>query len=130
MSPTTGTWPGPWRVPPDRGHAAETRDPERVVPLPHGTPTRFRGPANEGAATGFTVLDAPALRGPRLSAHLAGPGRSRVCTAHVGVGWALARLPRPRAASVPRRGSSRRRSTGARSRTAEPAPTMEVRPVG
>ncbi|OLT29963.1 enediyne biosynthesis protein [Nocardiopsis sp. CNR-923] len=77
------------------GHAVETGDPERVVPLLRGTPARFRGFAHEGAAMGFTVLDALTLRGTRLTAYLDGPGRPHVYMAHVGAGWALARLPRP-----------------------------------
>ena len=59
-----------------------------------------RGFAYEGAAMALALLDrlAPWRRG-RLQAFIAGPARSHVYMAHVGAGWALARLRRgPRAA--------------------------------
>lgn len=77
------------------GHAVETGAPERIEPLLRGIPARFRGFAHEGAAMGFTVLDALAPRGARLGRYLAGPGDPHLYMAYVGAGWAMARLPRP-----------------------------------
>jgi hypothetical protein len=54
----------------------------------------LRGFAFEGAAMGLTLLDHVSLwKGRRLQAFLNGPGAAHVYMAHVGVGWALARLP-------------------------------------
>lgn len=54
----------------------------------------LRGFAFEGAAMGLTLLDHVSLwNGKRLQAFLNGPGAAHVYMAHVGAGWALARLP-------------------------------------
>ena len=51
--------------------------------------------AYEGAAMALAVLDGlPVRGGSRLGRFLDGPARRCVYTAHVGAGWALARLPR------------------------------------
>ncbi|WP_428962027.1 DUF1702 family protein [Micromonospora fluostatini] len=58
-------------------------------------PTRFQGFAYEGAAMGFALVDALTPGTPRRSAEfLAGTGDRHVYMAYVGIGWALARLPR------------------------------------
>lgn len=58
-------------------------------------PTRFQGFAYEGAAMGFALVDAITPGTPRRSARfLAGTGDRHVYMAYVGIGWALARLPR------------------------------------
>ncbi|HEY0697358.1 MAG TPA: DUF1702 family protein [Micromonospora sp.] len=58
-------------------------------------PTRFKGFAYEGAAMGFALVDAMVPGVPRRSAQfLAGTGDRHVYMAYVGIGWALARLPR------------------------------------
>ncbi|NLU79172.1 DUF1702 family protein [Micromonospora sp. HNM0581] len=58
-------------------------------------PRRFRGFAYEGAAMGFALVDALTPGSPRRSAEfLAGSGGRHVYMAYVGIGWALARLPR------------------------------------
>lgn len=58
-------------------------------------PTQFRGFAYEGAAMGLTVLDALPFGGSRrLAELLAGRGIDHIYMAYVGVGWAMARLPR------------------------------------
>ena len=58
-------------------------------------PTRFRGFAYEGAAMGFAVLDGLApLRRDRFTRFADGIGRDHPYMAQVGLGWALARLPR------------------------------------
>ena len=55
----------------------------------------FRGFAYEGAAMGLTLLDRLApWRASGLKSFLDGPGSSHIYMIHVGVGWALARLPR------------------------------------
>ncbi len=58
----------------------------------------LRSFAFEGAAMALTLLDhlmpwQIGVRGPRLQAFLEGPGADHVYMVHVGVGWALARLP-------------------------------------
>ncbi|MFY1636736.1 DUF1702 family protein [Solwaraspora sp. WMMB335] len=58
-------------------------------------PTRFQGFAYEGAGMGFALVDAITPGTPRRSAEfLAGSGSDHVYMAYVGIGWALARLPR------------------------------------
>jgi enediyne biosynthesis protein E3 len=58
-------------------------------------PTRYRGFAYEGAAMGFTMVDGLRLgRGRRMPEFLAGRGSDHVYMAYVGIGWAMARLPR------------------------------------
>ncbi|NJP65951.1 DUF1702 family protein [Streptomyces spiramenti] len=57
-------------------------------------PRDYRGFAYEGAGMGATVYDAlPGHRG-RLAGLLAGNGRRHVYMVYVGIGWAMARLPR------------------------------------
>jgi|SRR5215213_2272639 len=57
--------------------------------------SEFRGFAFEGAAMGLTLLGRllPWRKGG-LKGFLDGPGSSHIYMVHVGVGWALARLPR------------------------------------
>lgn len=57
-------------------------------------PDRFRGFAYEGAAMGYAVLDGLVPGRRRIPAFLAGPGAPHIYMAHVGIGWALARVPR------------------------------------
>ncbi|MER8235054.1 DUF1702 family protein [Streptomyces sp. NPDC094049] len=58
-------------------------------------PRQFRGFAYEGAAMACSVLDAlPGSKGQRLSGLLAGRGAAHAYMAYVGLGWAMARLPR------------------------------------
>jgi hypothetical protein len=56
----------------------------------------LRGFAYEGAAMALAILDGlqPWRRGPRLAAFIAGPADAHVYMAHVGAGWAAARLRR------------------------------------
>ncbi|MBT2212761.1 MULTISPECIES: DUF1702 family protein [Actinomadura] len=75
--------------------AARARSPEAVAEALRGVPPRFRGFAHEGAAMGFAVLDGLSPRGGRrFGSYLDGPGGDHVYMAHVGLGWAMARLPR------------------------------------
>jgi len=53
----------------------------------------FRGFAYEGAAMALTLRDALRPWRKRVPAYLAGPAAAHTYLAHVGVGWALARLP-------------------------------------
>jgi hypothetical protein len=56
----------------------------------------MRGFAYEGAAMAFTILDAMAAgRGHRARDLLRGPGRPHTFLTYIGIGFAMARLPRP-----------------------------------
>ena len=56
----------------------------------------LRGFAYEGATMALTVRDAMAAgRGRRTRALLAGPGRPHTFLTYIGIGFAMARLPRP-----------------------------------
>jgi hypothetical protein len=59
-------------------------------------PWEYRGFGYEGAAMALTILDGmlPA-GGGRLERFIAGPAAHQIYTAHVGAGWAMARLPGP-----------------------------------
>jgi enediyne biosynthesis protein E3 len=60
-------------------------------------PVRFRGFAYEGAAMAAAMLDGLPFGGRgRFGALLAGRGAAHVYMAYVGLGWAMARLPRYR----------------------------------
>lgn len=55
-----------------------------------------RGFGYEGAAMGLALLDSLLPGRPRrLDAFIAGPARPHIYMAHVGAGWAMARLPHP-----------------------------------
>lgn len=54
----------------------------------------LRGFAYEGAAMASVVLDAMALRPGRTRRLVLGPGRPHLLMAYIGIGFALARLPR------------------------------------
>ncbi|MFH9611345.1 DUF1702 family protein [Streptomyces sp. NPDC017448] len=58
-------------------------------------PHDLRGFAYEGAAMGAVVHDALPGHSGRLAGLLAGRGRHHDYMIHVGIGWAMARLPRP-----------------------------------
>ncbi|GHG82222.1 DUF1702 family protein [Streptomyces griseocarneus] len=77
------------------GHAVGERSIAEAEARLEAVPRQFRGFAYEGAAMGATVLDAlPGSGGRRLPALLSGRGRDHEYMAYVGVGWAMARLPR------------------------------------
>ncbi|MER7707825.1 DUF1702 family protein [Kitasatospora sp. NPDC097605] len=64
-------------------------------------PVRYRGFAYEGAAMGLAMLDGLPVPGRgRVAEFLAGHGAPHSYMVHVGVGWAMARLPRFRWAAV------------------------------
>ncbi|MGW3075593.1 DUF1702 family protein [Kitasatospora sp. NPDC001132] len=76
-------------------HAVEARNPaEAEYPLEE-IPDRFRGFAYEGAGMGFAMLDGLRLSGGGSVARcLQGRGADHVYMVYVGIGWAMARLPR------------------------------------
>lgn len=76
-------------------YAVEARSPAESEERLESIPTRFRGFAYEGAAMGFAVLDGlPIGRTRNVAAFLTGRGRDHIYMAYVGIGWAMARLPR------------------------------------
>ncbi len=76
-------------------HAAEAASVRAAEERLEQIPERFRGFAYEGAAMGFTVVDAlPFSGGGRVAGLLAGRGDRHVYMVYVGIGWAMARLPR------------------------------------
>ncbi|WP_343034471.1 DUF1702 family protein [Amycolatopsis anabasis] len=77
------------------GYAAEAKSTSTAEERLEDLPTRFRGFAYEGAAMGFTVVDAlPFTSGRRVTEFLRGRGEDHIYMAYIGVGWAMARLPR------------------------------------
>jgi hypothetical protein len=64
---------------------------ERRLDLVDG---ELRGFAYEGATMAFTILDATG-RGQRTRDLLRGPGKAHIFLAYIGIGFAMARLPRP-----------------------------------
>jgi hypothetical protein len=76
-------------------YAAEARTPAEAEERLEEIPKRFRGFAYEGAGMGFAILDAtPLSRGPKVAGFLAGRGDAQIYLVYVGVGWAMARLPK------------------------------------
>ncbi len=76
-------------------HAAlEEGRPEALGYHLDGVDAEFRGFAFEGAAMALALLDhMMPQRGNRVAGFLGGPGADHLYMVHVGVGWALARLP-------------------------------------
>lgn len=76
-------------------YAVESRTPAEAEERLEQIPERFRGFAYEGAGMGFAVLDCATfgdLR--RVTGLLSGRGESHDYIIYVGIGWAMARLPR------------------------------------
>jgi hypothetical protein len=81
--------------------AAEARVPGDAEAGLEKIPDRFRGFAYEGAAMGFAVRDGlPLGRHDHFRRSLQGRAGDHVYMAYVGLGWALARLPKFRWRSV------------------------------
>lgn len=81
--------------------AVESRDLDEAHRRLERIPVRYRGFGYEGAAMGLAMLDGLPLPGRgRVSAFLEGHGAPHSYMVHVGVGWAMARLPRFRWASI------------------------------
>ncbi|MFE2756660.1 DUF1702 family protein [Actinosynnema sp. NPDC059335] len=79
------------------GHAAESRTPDEAERNLELLPHDFRGFAYEGAGMGFAVRDAlPFGRGGRVGRFLEGRAKAHDYMVIVGVGWAMARVPRSR----------------------------------
>ncbi|TDB98886.1 DUF1702 family protein [Actinomadura sp. 7K534] len=77
------------------GHAAEEDDIPALERCLAALPRDFQGFAYEGAAMGLAVRDGlPFSRGGRVDRLLAGEGGRHVYMVYVGIGWAMARLPR------------------------------------
>ncbi|WP_248965409.1 DUF1702 family protein [Sphaerisporangium perillae] len=76
-------------------YAAEARTPAEAEERLEQIPRRFRGFAYEGAGMAFAILDATPLSiGPKVAGCLAGRGDGQIYLIYVGIGWAMARLPR------------------------------------
>lgn len=76
-------------------YATGARTPADAEERLEGVAPQFRGFAYEGAAMGFTVLDRlPVGGGSRMAGFLAGRGDDHIYMAYIGIGWAMARLPR------------------------------------
>ncbi|GAA2597001.1 DUF1702 family protein [Actinomadura fulvescens] len=76
-------------------HAVQEPTPAAAAERLDQVPVRFRGFAYEGAAMAYTVVGAMPFTGARrLDTFLAGPGRPHAYMAYIGVGWAMAKLPR------------------------------------
>jgi enediyne biosynthesis protein E3 len=78
-------------------YAAECREPAEAEERLEDLPVRFRGFGYEGAAMAFAVRDGlPLGRHDHIARFLRGHGKDHVYMVYVGVGWAMARLPRVR----------------------------------
>src|SRR5216683_1249000 len=76
-------------------YATEARSAAAAEERIEEIPAKFRGFAYERAAMGCTILDTLPIGGRRrLGSFLAGRGNDHVYMAYIGVGWAMARLPR------------------------------------
>jgi hypothetical protein len=83
------------------GYAAEARTAAETEGRLEQVRPRFRGFAFEGAAMGFAMRDGLSVRRHSLVGDfLAGPAARHIYVGYVGVGWAMARLPRFRWASI------------------------------
>lgn len=77
------------------GYAVEARTTAECEQRLEQIPAPFRGFAYEGAAMGYAVLDGLPVGGShRVADFLAGRGGKHAYMAYIGVGWAMARLPR------------------------------------
>jgi enediyne biosynthesis protein E3 len=75
------------------GYAAESARGRHAEVGLEGVPSRFRGFAYEGAAMGFAMVDG-FFGGHRLAQFLEGRAQDHLYMSYVGIGWAMARLPR------------------------------------
>lgn len=80
-------------------HAMGARNPIEATGMLETVERDLRGFAYEGAAMGFAILDGLA-GGRRVDQFLAGPAARHVYLVHVGVGWAMARLPQWRRPAI------------------------------
>jgi enediyne biosynthesis protein E3 len=75
-------------------YAAEARQPAEAEERLEELPWQFRGFAYEGAGMGFAIRDGLPFGGRYVSRFLEGRARDHVYMVYVGIGWAMARLPR------------------------------------
>lgn len=77
------------------GYAVEARTISDAEQRLEQLPPQFRGFGYEGAAMGYAILDGlPFGASHNVEKFLAGRGRDHAYMAYIGVGWAMARLPR------------------------------------
>lgn len=81
-------------------YAAEARVPAEAEERLEKLPGQFRGFGYEGAGMGFAMRDGLPFGGRNVSRFLEGKAENHVYMVYVGVGWAMARLPRFRWAKV------------------------------
>ncbi|GAB2691472.1 DUF1702 family protein [Kitasatospora kifunensis] len=82
-------------------HVVEERTVDEAERRMEHIPEQFRGFAYEGAGMGAAMLDGlPFGSGRKVADLLAGRGRNHSYMVYVGVGWAMARLPRFRWAAA------------------------------
>ena len=78
----------------DGYHAALEMDEARLGSHLNEVGAEWRGFAFEGAAMGLALIDfLTPWRSNRLQSFIRGPGEPHIYMAHVGAGWAMARLP-------------------------------------
>jgi hypothetical protein len=83
-------------------HTALENDAKGLVQHLDAVELNLRGFAFEGAAMGLALLDQlTPWKGNRWQVFLSGPGSAHAYMMHVGVGWALARIPWSRIERVP-----------------------------
>lgn len=77
------------------GIAAQARTPAEAERNLERVAVRYRGFAYEGAAMAFAVRDGlPLSSGGRVAAFFSGRADAHIYMTYVGIGWAMARLPR------------------------------------
>jgi hypothetical protein len=77
-------------------YAAEARAPHDAEERLESIPRELRGFAYEGAGMGFAIRDGLPFGGRNVSRFLEGRARDHIYMVYVGIGWAMARLPRLR----------------------------------
>ncbi|GAA0458561.1 DUF1702 family protein [Actinoplanes campanulatus] len=75
-------------------YAAEARHPAEAEERLETVPRQYRGFAYEGAGMGFAIRDGLPFGGSYVSRFLEGRAQDHIYMVYVGIGWALARLPR------------------------------------
>jgi enediyne biosynthesis protein E3 len=76
------------------GYATESRDPAEATAALEGIEVEYRGFGYEGATMGFAIMNGLGLGGGRsVGGFLAAQADQHTYMAHIGIGWAMARLP-------------------------------------
>ncbi|MEV0694859.1 DUF1702 family protein [Streptomyces sp. NPDC050388] len=76
------------------GYAVEARSTAEAEEMLETVPRTYRGFAYEGAGMGAVVHDALPGHSGRLEGLLTGEGRHHIYMVYIGIGWAMARLPK------------------------------------